>query len=304
MTVCGSDGLVSSTEPCGPSCAGLAATCGPGGNQSCCASELVPGGTYYRSYDEATGAYNDMGYPATVSDSRLDTYEITVGRFRTFVDAGKGTQAQPPVDGSGAHAAIAGSGWQAGWNSSLAGDTTALTAAVQCDATNQTWTDTAGANERRPMNCITWYEAMAFCIWDGGYLATEAEWNYAATGGNQQRAYPWSSPASSTTIDAMYAVYFGSGSTANVGSKSPTGDGRWGHADLAGNLYEWTLDWYADPYPTMSCNNCANLTAASFRVIRGGAFDYGESNLRTAHRNYVTPSYRGYNLGARCARTP
>jgi len=61
----------------GASCSGLAATCGPSGNASCCSSSVVPGGTFSRS--------NDATYPATVSDFVLDTYEITVGRFRKFV---------------------------------------------------------------------------------------------------------------------------------------------------------------------------------------------------------------------------
>lgn len=62
----------------GPSCAGLAPTCGPSGNESCCTSLLVPGGTFYRSYDGVT--YTDKSYPATVSDFALDKYEIKIGR--------------------------------------------------------------------------------------------------------------------------------------------------------------------------------------------------------------------------------
>src|SRR5262249_1944612 len=62
-----------------PSCRGLAATCGADGAQSCCASALVPGGMFLRGYDGVT--YADGTNPATVSDFRLDTYEITVGRF-------------------------------------------------------------------------------------------------------------------------------------------------------------------------------------------------------------------------------
>jgi formylglycine-generating enzyme required for sulfatase activity len=51
-----------------------------------------------------------MSYPATVADFYLDKYEITVGRFRQFVNAGMGTQASPPAAGAGAHSLITGSG--------------------------------------------------------------------------------------------------------------------------------------------------------------------------------------------------
>src|SRR5688572_5680587 len=56
-----------------------------------------------------------------------------------------------------------------------------------------------------------------------------------------------------------------------VGSESPKGDGMWAHSDLAGNVYEWTLDYHSLVYP-ISCNDCANLTPSTGRILRGGSF--------------------------------
>jgi sulfatase modifying factor 1 len=284
-----------------PSCSGLAATCGPSGSDDCCKSLLVPGGTFARSYDGVD--YLDRDYPATVSDFYLDKYEITVGRFRVFVNAGMGTQASPPADGTGAHPGITGSGWNSTWDTKLPANTAALKTALRCHAAYQTWTDTAGSNESKPVNCLDWYTAFAFCAWDGGRLATEAEWNYAASGGSEQRYYPWSSPATATTIDDSYAVYCGGTcSIQNVGSKSPKGDGKWGQSDLAGNAWEWTLDWDAGQYP-MPCHDCAVVTAGSYRAFRGGSNDDIAATLRSATRHVYTPEYRGV-IGSRCARSP
>src|SRR5262245_30851932 len=130
-------------------------------------------------------------FPRRSRASCSTSMSVTVGRFRQFLNAGLGTQANPPANGTGANPHLANSGWDGNWNVSLAADTAALRAGVNCTAQYQTWTDAPGANESLPMNCITWYDAMAFCIWDGGRLPTEAEWNYAATGATDQRAYPW-----------------------------------------------------------------------------------------------------------------
>jgi sulfatase-modifying factor enzyme 1 len=158
------------------SCARLAATCGTGGDDNCCNSPKVSGGSYDRSYDVAGDSFSgNTNSPASVSDFRLDKYLVTVGRFRAFVDEGMGTQAKSPRQDEGAHSKIAGSGWDVSWNANLVATTADLIAALQCDSRFQTWTDSPAANEHRPLNCITWYEAMAFCAWDQGYLPTEAD---------------------------------------------------------------------------------------------------------------------------------
>ncbi len=311
------DGQGSDTPPPSEflSCIQLPAKCGAGANDSCCNSPEIPAGTYLRSFDHAGDPNSgNTNFPATVSDFRLDKYEVTVGRFRAFVNAGMGTQSSPPVARVGAHEKIVGSGWDADWNASLAPNTVALIAAVKCDPTLQTWTDTPGTekDETRPMNCVTWFDAMAFCAWDGGYLPTEAEWNFAATGGDQQRAFPWSSPAASLTLDPSYASYFngtdcvGDGMAGcqetdlvPVGTK-PAGDGRWFQSDLAGNVTEWVLDW-ASAYAT-PCTDCANLVAAAKREMRGGNFNNGQTLLRTGFRINLDPSNRNALTGIRCAR--
>lgn len=291
------------------SCGSLANTCGANADESCCSSPALPAGTYYRGYE--LGGSGSMIFPAAIRAFRVDKFEVTVGRFRAFVAAGLGTRANPPAEGAGAHANLPGSGWSSSWNASLALDTAALTAALRCDAALATWTASASANENRPMNCLTWYEAMAFCAWDGGTLATEAEWNYAAAGGSEQRAYPWSSAAAPLQIDAQRASYndgtcSGDGRAGCavtdlvlVGTK-PLGDGRWGHADLAGNVMEWTLDWTA-AYQT-PCDNCANLSATTTRTLRGGFFNASAAELRSGLRGGVPPSVRNPGYGARCAR--
>lgn len=111
----------------------------------------------------------------------------------------------------------------------------------------------------------------------------------------------------------MYTIYgcnypSGSGSCTGVTNVAPVetaplGAGSWGQQNLAGSLWEWNLNRYAryvDP-----CTDCANLTAASTRGVRGGDFNTGTSFLATAFRNGNNPADKGaYTYGIRCARTP
>lgn len=319
-------GCSSSTAP---SCAGGSATCGLTGNIDCCSSALVTGGVFNLGCKPGDADNAPMGLTvgsdempsgvATVSSFRLDRFEVTVARFRRFVDAYDAWRgAGNPAMGSGKHSHLPGgglntgaeTGWDSSWDTNLP-----ATASMWGDANHlscsmrQTWTpDNTGGNENRPINCVSWYHAYAFCIWDEGFLPTEAEWEYAAAGGAEERVFPWSSPANSKVIDCSYANYLLSGVycepvtyTADVG-KLPRGNGRYLQADLAGNVFEWTLDWYG-AYPA-TCIDCASLQTTASRTFRSGSYFNDATTLRAANRNFDVPVNRGGILGIRCARTP
>jgi formylglycine-generating enzyme required for sulfatase activity len=272
----------------------------------------VPGGTFQRGFDGVT--YKNANFPATVSAFQLDRYLATVGRFRSFVTAVE--NGWQPAAGSGKHAHLAGGGlnggteggWDDSWTASLPKSRADWDGALLCDQNLATWTSLPQGNEQRPINCIEWPEAYAFCIWDGGFLPTEAESNFAAAGGSEQRVYAWSSPATSTTIDCSYVNFNPgppcAGALNDVGSESPKGDGKWGHADLAGNVWEWILDFYKSPYANAQCSDCADLSSGGIRVIRGGTFYDGSSYMAASYRHDYSQTGHNPLFGVRCARSP
>jgi formylglycine-generating enzyme required for sulfatase activity len=261
-------------------------------NEDCCASLPVAGGSFNRD--------NNVGFPATITSLRLDRFEVTVGRFRKFVEKYDGATSSRPAVGAGLHPRIAGSGWNGAWDGSLPASAAALKAALGA-VSPALWSDVPGAYEAFPINGLTWYEAFAFCAWDGGFLPTEAEWNYAAAGGSEQRYYPWGS----TSIDSSYANYSCgapcAGAPVLVG-KTPAGDGLYGHADLAGNTIEWVLDWYAATYTIAQCNDCADLTPATYRSFRGGSFANIDADVVTFNHTGGVPTDRYNSVSVRCAR--
>jgi formylglycine-generating enzyme len=136
-------------------------------------------------------------------------------------------------------------------------------------------------------------------------LPTESEWEFAAAGGSENLLYPWGSAAPDCTLAnfrTASSAYCGPGGVrgpAIVGSY-PAGNGKWGHADLAGNLWEWILDYYAD-YSGSATSNYANLTPSADRVIRGDCYAGFPMYLPAAARLHY--DIRAGVDGFRCART-
>ncbi|WP_437756306.1 formylglycine-generating enzyme family protein [Sorangium sp. So ce1389] len=291
----------------------------------------VTGGAFSRTYRNTGNGATGKADPATVSTFLLDKYEVTVGRFRQYVnylnDGGS-----PPASGSGKHTHLNGGmgladsarpgsyepGWDESWNSNIPsgiGAAMSWNRSLKCNSYG-TWTDSPGNNEELPLTCLNWVEAYAFCIWDGGFLPTESEWKYAAAGGDEHRMYPWGStdPGSGNQY-AIYDCYYpdqargsctGVANVPKVGS-TPLGVGRWGQWDLSGSVWEWNLDRHARY--VSPCDDCAYLTGPANRVLPGGGFHtplmpYLLSSNREAV-SYDPTNYRGdYGVGVRCARAP
>lgn len=135
---------------------------------------------------------------------------------------------------------------------------------------------------------------------ESGYrLPTEAQWEYAARGGTTT-AYYWGDDASGDTV-SKYAWYSGNSgsSTKSVATKPANPFCLY---DMAGNVWQWTNDWYSSPYDTTEQTDPEGPSSGSLRVIRGGGWNYGASYLRSAHRNHGFTDGRGSNIGFRTVR--
>lgn len=242
--------------------------------ESCCSRLAVPGGVLA---DARAGQVNVQGF-------MLDKYELTVGRVRAWVEAGR------PVPAADASIGRDSSGrdvhWRAAWK-------------VQSIEKLRGWEryDTWRVNrDDLPKNFLDWFTAAAVCHYAGGRLPNDAEWRYVATGGDENRTFPWG--ADEQTPERAIYNCMGDGDKScsladilPVGSR-PLGVGRWGHMDLAGSMFEWTID----------------AAGGDEVVSRGGGFCYIGGMDRRAKRvasdqnlRREPPATTSHMVGARCA---
>ena len=164
---------------------------------------------------------------------------------------------------------------------------------------------TPGVGPDYPMYYVSWDEAMEFCRLLSNKtgrtytLPTEAQWEYAARGGNKNEGAKY---AGSNMIDAVAWYTDNSGSSTHiVGSKRANALGIY---DMSGNVWEWCKDWYANSYVSYDTNNPVGPSSGSYRVLRGGSWASNASYCRVAYRYGNSPGLRGNNLGFRVVCLP
>jgi formylglycine-generating enzyme required for sulfatase activity len=158
------------------------------------------------------------------------------------------------------------------------------------------WRDEwAEGEDNHPVVMITWDDASAYCEWLGKRLPSEAEWEKAARG-EEGLNFPWGDEWDSEKANVKDRGLRG---TASVGS---FGDGAspYGVEDMAGNVWEWTADWY-DAYPGNTAGDA--YYGEKFKVTRGGGWFDQEAQSTTYNRNAADPSKTAIDeLGCRCVR--
>ncbi len=224
---------------------------------------------------------NDAGpqHAVTVGDYKLDKYEVPVAEYEKCVTAG--SCKAPPKDLD-----------------------TMVSGGNRCN-----W----GTNRKaHPMNCVTFYEAEAFCKFKKKRLPTEAEWEYAAKGGTKNNVFPWGAKDPTCQL----ANFSGAGpvspgcgdGTTPIGTKT-AGASAFGAQDLAGNVEEWTFDYWGNfsGLPANGANPYApeQKSALGRHTVKGGSWDLSSpKDMHSVRREPVDATTRQNWLGFRCAEGP
>jgi formylglycine-generating enzyme required for sulfatase activity/tRNA A-37 threonylcarbamoyl transferase component Bud32 len=252
---------------------------------------LLPGGKMFMGARDLADA--NPTHPVTVSAFCIDRTEVTTEAYMACVSKG---ECEKPPD-------------QVFWHG--ISDEARKRLSPLCNAGDPSRT-------KHPINCVAWSMAATYCQKRGQRLPTEAEWEFAARG-QGQRKYPWGDDAPSAKYlnacgkecvawgvahgephNAMYDEDDHFPATAPVGS-FPAGASAEGVLDLAGNVWEWTADWYA-PYGPEPAVDPKGPPTGDKRVARGGDyFGYEPNWARPAYRFRTDPDTYNHAIGFRCA---
>ena len=175
------------------------------------------------------------------------------------------------------------------------------------EVTQEEWEAVMGSNPsnfkgaKRPVENVSWSDCRQFIrklnslTGKNFRMLTEAEWEFAARGGNKSRGYKYA--GSHILDDVGWYSSNSSSTTHDVGQLDPNELGLY---DMSGNVWEWCADWYG-PYESGAQTNPMGASSGSNRVYRGGSWYHAAGSCRVSYRNYYTPDLRGSNLGLRLA---
>ncbi|WP_247046349.1 formylglycine-generating enzyme family protein [Arthrobacter rhizosphaerae] len=263
-------------------------------------------------------AFNE-GY---IADGELPVHEVEVGVFRMDATAVTNWQFAAFVDATGYKSEAEKYGTSAVFHLLVQADMKDILGAVSgspwwLTVRGADWAHPTGPGHHwseipdHPVVQVSFNDALAYCRWAGRRLPTEAEWEYAARGGLQQKRYPWGDELHGIdgahncniwqgTFPEVNSQTDGYAGTAPVRSFPPNGYGLY---EVSGNVWEWCSDWFLPKYYRNSpAANPQGPTIGRGRVMRGGSYlcHYSYCNrYRVAARTSNTPDSSSSNCGFR-----